>query len=223
MRPAELFSADQCMGTNSVPGCCPRLTRTRSTAVPWVVATCASVPCSSFRRAGIVGMNLDERLGDMRGKARRQALCASWCATGRARGRYSARTATRPRRRPTGAAAQSPRSAPCRSSVKKPPSANRRGVGAAPARSGHWNGSRRSNASLLEASAPEISKARSPSFSKPESRACSWKISSADRIGERVAVAEPPRHLAHHPPVRPRASRQRQERRAGARCTAPSW
>ena len=157
-------------------------------------------------------MNFDERLGDMRGEARRQArarhgvplvahaagiqherpLVRDGGRQARRRDRHEARLAVLGEEAAVGEQPRGWRIA-------------RRAAATGTARS-------RSNASLLEASAPEISKARSPSFSKPERRACSWKISSAEPVGERLAVAEPPRHLAQYPPVRPCASRQRQER-----------
>ena len=71
MRPAELFSADQWIGTNTEPGCCPSLGMTRSSAAPCSVSTRASMPCSRPSAAASSGMHLDERLGDVRGKARR--------------------------------------------------------------------------------------------------------------------------------------------------------
>src|SRR5581483_6719919 len=67
------------------------------------------------------------------------------------------------------------------SRVRKPPDANRRAVGDPPARSGHWKGARAAYADGLMPAVPEMSKARLPSFSKPERRACSSNTSAAER------------------------------------------
>ena len=55
MRPAELFSADQWIGTNTEPGCCPSLGITRKSAAPCSVSTRASMPCSSASAAASSG------------------------------------------------------------------------------------------------------------------------------------------------------------------------
>ena len=108
---------------------------------------------------------------------------------------------------------RSRRSAPCDRLVKKPPSANSAlgrfltdaHVAIATARS-RWNASasRAVGARDVEGARAAVLEAR---------QACVLGEDFGRRpIGESVAVAQPSRDLAQHPPVGPRIARQRQER-----------
>ena len=85
MRAHELFSADQWIGTNSVPRCCPRLTSTRSDGRAVLRRDARQRALHQPHARGIVGVDLRERLGDVaserRGESPVRVMVCHWSRT----------------------------------------------------------------------------------------------------------------------------------------------
>ena len=223
--PAELFSADQWIGTNSVPGCCPRLTSTRSDgrAVPRRHPRQRPLLQPQARRRRRDGSRRTaRRCGvERRGDSPVRVMVCHWSRTRPVLSTNGHVVETR-RRRAAAAAMATKRALPSR--VKKRPSANRRSCRrVARAQAAIGTARSASNASLLEAGdARDVEGALAIVLEARQPRVLVEDLGSR-AIGERVAVPEPPRHLAQHPPVGPCASRQRQERALARDAAAPSW
>ena len=172
MRAAELFSADQWIGTNSVPRCCPsvdqrRARRPRRAASRRAPARPARAPCARHRRGGSPRTaRRCARRGA--GESPVRVMVCHWSRTRPvlSTNGHAFETAAQQAR-----LGDRPRSAPCRPAVKKPPSANRRcRRSLRPRDSGHWNGVERVERLVARGlRRPEMSKARLPPFSKPDS------------------------------------------------------
>ena len=223
MRPRELFSADQWIGTNRVPGCCPRLTSTRRMAAPCTVVDPRQRALLQAEARGVVGMDLHERLGDVARKPRRQAGARHGVPlVANAAGVEHERPVVGDgARRARGGAMATKRA--LRSGVKKPPSANRRSLAPCPARQRPLEGLEAVVGSLRRDRPPRrcrrraCRRSRSPTGARARRRS---RPRSDRRRPRRSPAAAPPRSGSTS---RAAPRRQAAGTRAGARCAARSW
>ena len=180
--PAELFSADQWIGTNSEPSCCRSLTMTRSTAAPCAVSTRASIACSRPSAAASLGCTSTNGSATCTARRGLMPVRVMVCHWSRTRPVLSTNGQSVEAALASRAGADRQRGAPRPDGNAKPPSANSRSVpddGLA-----HRPLHRRQRVVVRVAErrrGRRCRTARAPSFSKPDSAACSRNMSAAER------------------------------------------
>ena len=200
---------------------------TRSSAVPCSVSTRASMPCSRASAAassGCISTNGSETCAARRALRPVRVMVCHW-------------SRTRPVFSTNGQASETAASiCPLLMATKRARplgvanllSPNSRSEFALLRRTGHCTGTRRAYWASLSPARPDTSKSRSPSFSKPDRRACSRKMSAGDRYEKssahpsRAATCDRIHQSARVSPGDARKARWREMRRSEL-VTVPSF